>query len=257
MPGAHLERPDGVTVVISTRGSQSLREIVGVLWVFDSLVKLRLGDFTFDPDARQLLSGATEVHLSPKAFDLLRILVARRPRALSKQELHEHLWPATFVSEANLASLIAEVREALGDTARKPRFIRTSHRFGYAFSGEAVEVPDSPPSIQPTSFCWLVKDGKRLPLQPGENILGRDDTGIQIDSPTVSRRHARIRISGTEAVIEDLGSKNGTFVRGERVSSAVRLKDGDQVQVGSVVSRFRMTSPKGVTATWSGHDGAS
>ena len=220
-------------------------------------MKLRLGELTFDPDARQLLSGEKELHLSPKAIDLLRILIAHRPRALSKQELHEHLWPATFVSEANLASLIAEVREALGDTARQPRFIRTAHRFGYAFSGEVVEVPDSPPSAQTTSFCWLLKDGKRLPLRPGENILGRDEADIHIDSPTVSRRHASIRISGTEAVLEDLGSKNGTFANGERVSTVVRLKDGDEVQIGSVVSRFRMTSPKGVTATWSGHDGPS
>ena len=220
-------------------------------------MKLRLGELTFDPDARQLLSGEKELHLSPKAFDLLRILIAHRPRALSKQELHEHLWPATFVSEANLASLIAEVREALGDTAREPRFIRTAHRFGYAFSGEAVEVADSRPSVQSTNFCWLVKAGKRLPLQPGDNILGRDEADIQIDSPTVSRRHARIRISGTEAVVEDLGSKNGTFVNGEEVSTVVRLKDGDEVQVGSVVSRFRMTSPKGVTATWSGLDRSS
>ncbi|MGB2714031.1 MAG: FHA domain-containing protein [Vicinamibacterales bacterium] len=220
-------------------------------------MKLRLGELTFDPDARQLLSGEKELHLSPKAIDLLRILIAHRPRALSKQELHEHLWPATFVSEANLASLIAEVREALGDTARQPRFIRTAHRFGYAFSGEAVEMPDSPPSVQATSFCWLVTDGKRLPLQPGENILGRDEADIHIDSPTVSRRHARIRICGAEAVLEDLGSKNGTFANGERVSTVVKLTDGDEVQVGSVVARFRMTSPKGVTATWSGHDRAS
>jgi DNA-binding winged helix-turn-helix (wHTH) protein len=218
-------------------------------------VKLRLGELTFDPDARQLLSGEKELHLSPKAIDLLRYLIAHRPRALSKQELHEHLWPATFVSEANLASLIAEVRDALGDTAREPRFIRTARRFGYAFSGKAVEVPDSAPSVQLTSFCWLVQGGKRLPLQAGENTLGRDEADLHIDSPTVSRRHARIRISGAGAVLEDLGSKNGTFVNGERVSTAVTLKDGDEVQVGSVVSRFRMTSPKGVTATWSGHDG--
>ena len=217
-------------------------------------MKLRLGALTFDPDARQLLSGQKELHLSPKAIDLLRYLIAQRPRALSKQELHEHLWPATFVSEANLASLIAEIREALGDTAREPRFVRTAHRFGYAFSGEAVEMPDSPPPVQPASFCWLVRDGKRVPLQPGENVLGRDEADIQIDSPTVSRRHARIRISGTEALLEDLGSKNGTFVNGERVSTVVRLRDGDELQIGSVVSRFRMTSPKGVTATWSGQD---
>ena len=120
-----------------------------------------------------------------------------------------------------------------------------------------MEVSEQTTPALPKSFCWLLKDGRRLPLKPGENILGRDDEGIQIDSPAVSRRHARIRISGTEAVIEDLGSKNGTFVGGERVSTPVQLKDGDEIRIGSVVSRFRMTLPKGVTATWSGHDRAS
>lgn len=219
-------------------------------------MKLHFGEFTFDPETRQLLRGGTELHLSPKAFDLLRTLIQYRPRALPKQELHEHLWPATFVSEANLASLIAEIREALGDAAREPRFIRTAHRFGYAFCGEVVAVSDSSPPGQSKSFCWLVKDGRRLPLQPGENILGRDEEGIHIDSPTVSRRHACIRIFSTEAVIEDLGSKNGTFVSGERVSTPVQLRDGDEIRIGSVVSRFRMTLPKGVTATWSGQDRA-
>jgi DNA-binding winged helix-turn-helix (wHTH) protein len=220
-------------------------------------MKLRLGTLTLDLNTRQLLRGAEEVHLSPKAFELLKMLLENRPRALSKSELQEHLWPSTFVSEVNLATLIAEIRDVLGDDARKPQFVRTAHRFGYAFCGEAAEVPDQSSSANPMSFCWLVKDGKRLPLQPGENILGRDEANIHIDSPTVSRRHARIRVSGTEAVLEDLGSKNGTCVNGERVSTVVRLKDGDEVQVGSVVSRFRMTSPKGVTATWSGHDRTS
>jgi phosphoserine phosphatase RsbU/P len=91
-----------------------------------------------------------------------------------------------------------------------------------------------------------------LPLQPGDNILGRDEGGIQIDSPTVSRRHACISIRGAEAVLDDLGSKNGTFLGGEPVSSAMRLKDGDEVRTGSVVFRFRMTSPKKTTATWGG-----
>jgi DNA-binding winged helix-turn-helix (wHTH) protein len=54
-------------------------------------VKLRLGETTFDADTRQLLRAGAEVHLSPKAFDLLNVL-DHRPRALSKQELHEHLW---------------------------------------------------------------------------------------------------------------------------------------------------------------------
>ena len=217
-------------------------------------MRLHFGGMTFDADRRQLLRGGAEVHLSPKAFELLKVLVDNRPRALSKNELHEHLWPATFVSEANLASLIAEVREALGDPARHSRFVRTAHRFGYAFCGDDAPAADAPPPVELASFCWLLKDGRRLPLRPGENILGREDDGVRIDLATVSRRHARICIADGEAVLEDLGSKNGTFVRGEPVLAPVRLNDGDEVRTGSVVFRFRMTGPKGATATWSGSE---
>lgn len=230
---------------------------------------LQLGDLTFDPDARQLLRGREEIHLSPKAFELLKTLIDQRPRALSKDELHKHLWPATFVSEANLASLIAEIREALGDTARRPRFIRTAHRFGYAFSGDADEASEVPTlngssfgrasrCVEPgesTSFCWLIKDGKRISLQSGDNILGRDsdDGRIRLDSPTVSRRHARISISVNGASVEDLGSKNGTFLRGEPVAAAAPLADGDEIRVGAVVLRFR-TASASRTATWTDPD---
>jgi hypothetical protein len=191
--------------------------------------------------------------LSPKAFELLKVLIDRRPRALSKQELHEHLWPDTFVSEVNLASLIAEVRAALGDTAGKPTFIRTARRFGYAFCGNALEVTEASVVDTAASFCWLIRDGRRLPLRPGENPIGRDlDDGIRIDSPTVSRRHARISITNNEAMLEDLQSKNGTFVGDRPVSGKVQLHDGDEIRTGSVVMRFRMTTRKGPTATWHG-----
>jgi DNA-binding winged helix-turn-helix (wHTH) protein len=221
-------------------------------------VRLLIDDLTFDLEARRLVRGRDEIHLSPKAFELLKTLIEQRPRALSKRELHEQLWPATFVSETNLANLIAEVRDALGETARQPRFIRTVHRFGYAFSGNAVEAPGARPvegvpanePLAPTGFCWLLLDGKRLPLRTGENILGREpDEGIRIDSPTVSRRHARISVSADAASLEDLQSKNGTFLAGEPVTAAVPLADGDEIGVGSVVLRFRMRSRS--TATWS------
>jgi DNA-binding winged helix-turn-helix (wHTH) protein len=216
-------------------------------------VKLRLGELTFDGDTRQLLRGVEEVHLSPKAFELLKILVEQRPRAMSKQELHERLWPDTFVSEVNLASLVAEIRSALGDTAHQPAFIRTARRFGYAFCGNAVDVTEASVVDVPTSFCWLIKEGRRVPLRAGENLIGRDsDDGIRIDSPTVSRRHARIVISDNDAMLEDLESKNGTFVGDQPVAGKVRLKDGDEIRTGSVLLRFRMTSRKGRTATWHG-----
>jgi DNA-binding winged helix-turn-helix (wHTH) protein len=217
-------------------------------------VVVRFGEFTLDTDTRQVLGTDGELHLSPKAYELLTILVESRPRALSKNDLIERLWPATFVSEVNLASLIAEIREALGDDARKPRFIRTAHRFGYAFCGTTSAAPRD--GAADAIFCWLLMGGRRLPLRPGENILGREpEDGINLDSPTVSRRHARISISGTDAVIEDLGSKNGTFVGGEPIATGVPLKDGDEIRTGSVVCRFRMTSRKGPTATWDEEDG--
>jgi DNA-binding winged helix-turn-helix (wHTH) protein len=213
----------------------------------------------FDSDTRQLLRGGAEVHVSPKAFDLLKVLIDHRPRVLSRHELHEHLWPDTFVADSNLASLIAELREALGDSARRPVFIRTAHRFGYAFCGEAAaSVPERGYSARSATYCWLVMKGRRVPLQPGENVLGRDMDVIEIQSPTVSRLHARIVVRDTEALLEDLGSKNGTFVGGHAVSgAAVRLKDGDEIRTGSVVFHFRITSRTGATATWSGAEEAA
>jgi DNA-binding winged helix-turn-helix (wHTH) protein len=93
------------------------------------------GRFTVDSDTRQLRRDGRAVHLSPKAFELLLALLAARPRVLSKADLQDRLWPHTFVAEANLSNLVAEVRKAIGDTSRAPRFLRTAHGFGYAFFG--------------------------------------------------------------------------------------------------------------------------
>lgn len=216
-------------------------------------MNVRFGEFTLDTETRQVLSTGGVLHLSPKAYELLKILVENRPRVLAKNEIHEHLWPSTFVSEVNLATLIGEIRDALGDDARKPRFIRTAHGFGYAFCGTIAEA--LPSATQVSLFCWLVREGRRLPLRNGENVLGRDpEDGINLDSPTVSRRHARILVSAEGATLEDLESKNGTFVRGAPVSTPVRLADGDEIRTGSVVFRFRMILPKGATTTWSGEE---
>jgi DNA-binding winged helix-turn-helix (wHTH) protein len=224
---------------------------MGDSWGFDGCpVKIRLGEVTFDSESRQLLHGPREIHLSPKGFDLLRMLIEARPRVLTKIELHQRLWPDTFVSDTNLASLIAEIRVALGDSARQPRFIRTAQRVGYAFCGPGQESIETP-ALGSSRFCWLIKDGRRVALNPGVNFLGREsEDGICLDSHTVSRRHARISVSEGGAVLEDLGSKNGTFVRGESVTQPVALADGDEIRVGSVVLRFRSASDSS-TATWS------
>ena len=216
------------------------------------IVRARFGEFVLDVDLRQLRGPSGELHLSPKAFDLLVLLVTSRSRVLSKIELQEQLWPGTFVIETNLANLIAEIREALNDDARNPRFIRTAHRVGYAFCGTVADEPDTSRSATAVmNFCWLLKDGHRIPLRAGENILGRDLEGtIDIDSGSVSRRHARICVREHDATIQDLESKNGTFLRGQRVSATpVPLSDGDEVRIGSVSLRFRRRSRSDSTMT--------
>ena len=103
-------------------------------------MQVGFGEFSLDTESRQLRRDNAERHLSPKAFELLRLLLEHRPRALSKAELHDRLWPSTFVSDATVTSLVAEVRAALGENARQGRFVRTVHRFGYAFKGTATEL---------------------------------------------------------------------------------------------------------------------
>ena len=128
--------------------------------------------------------------------------------------------------------------------------MRTAHRVGYAFAADVVDTRDaSSPAIR-ASLCWLIMDGRRIPLQPGDNILGRDGGGgLSIESPSVSRRHARISVANERATIDDLGSKNGTYVRCERIANPVPLKDGDEVRIGSVVLQFRQPPGRGSTMT--------
>ena len=214
-------------------------------------MQVRFGDFALDRDTRQLLRDGVQVHLSPKAFDLLSLLVENRPRAIAKTEILEHLWPATFVSDTNLPSLIAEVRGALGDDAHAPRFVRTVHRFGYAFCTETTRAPFADARTRaPDTGYWLIWESREAPLNEGENILGREgDDVVRIDSPSVSRRQARIVVAGGQATLEDLGSKNGTYVGTERVTAPVRLADGDQIRLGHVVIKCRVTSPASSTET--------
>ena len=205
-------------------------------------MRLLFGRFTLDLGGRQLTCAGREIHLEPKAFDLLSALVEARPKALSKAELQERLWPATFVAEANLSNLVAEVRAALDDPARAPRFVRTVHRFGYAFCADAVPLADPVESMPVRLWCRLEAHGRRFPLASGEHLIGRDpDAGIRFDTATVSRRHARVVVTADAAVLEDCGSKNGTFRGTERLSAPVALADGDTIRFGAVIATFHVS----------------
>jgi DNA-binding winged helix-turn-helix (wHTH) protein len=197
-------------------------------------------EFSLDVETRTLSRDGREVPLFPKAFDLLLLLVESRPRVLAKAELHERLWPGTYVSESSLSGLIGVVREALDDDPRQPRFLRTAHRIGYAFVG-ATEIRSATPSAtdRPTAY-WLTLPNRQYALKDGENVIGRDPTvDVPLVFPGVSRRHARIVIADGHATVEDLASKNGTCLNARRVTAETALRDGDQVTIGPIVLTFR------------------
>ena len=204
------------------------------------------GPFTLDPATRELLEAGRPIHLSPKAFDVLQVLVEARPTVVPKGDLHDRIWPGTFVVDANLSVLVGEIRKALADSAQAPRYIRTVHRVGYAFCGEVAGSAAARPAST-TSRFWLAWNDRTFALSRGENLIGRNpECGIWVDAAGVSRRHARLTLdteSGA-ATIEDLGSTNGTFVNETKVEAEVALRDGDLVHLGSVALTFRAWLPE-------------
>lgn len=206
----------------------------------------RFGPFVLDAARRQLFRDDNSVHLTPKAFDLLVLLVDAAPGVVSKGQLHERLWPGTYVSDATLVGLVKELRRALEDRDPGAPVIRTAHRVGYAFSFE-LETASQRAALP----ChWLVLRGRRVALREGENVIGRDpEARVWLDAAGVSRRHARIVIDGSEVRLEDLGSKNGTTVQGRTVAAPVALREGDHITFGSTPGVFRASSAGMSTAT--------
>jgi DNA-binding winged helix-turn-helix (wHTH) protein len=212
-------------------------------------VRYRFANFLVDAATRQLFGDGDERHLSPKAFDLLLMLIEERARAMSKAELQERLWPATFVGETNLATLVAEIRRTLEDSAQESQYVRTVHRFGYRFVADVAEAVASP-AAKAEAPMYLSLGERRFFLGVGTFVIGRaPDVAIHIDAGGVSRQHARILVHGREAQIEDLGSKNGTFVDGQPVSAPRILNDGNEVRVGPVALTFRVDPAADVTET--------
>ncbi len=205
----------------------------------------------FDPGTREVFRNGQVVPLSPKAFQLLDILIRERPAAVSKEKLHEEIWPDTFVSDANLANLVGDLRAGLADDAKSPRIIRTVQRFGYAFSGDARPMSAADRRARPRSTAFrLIWGDREIALVEGENLLGRDeDCAAWIDVHSVSRHHARIVVEGGTAMLEDLESKNGTFVREERIDRPTAIQDGDEIRIGTVSMTLRLYRPGVSTET--------
>jgi DNA-binding winged helix-turn-helix (wHTH) protein len=221
---------------IARRAGGSPRESPGKSQFPQTTVRVRFGPFTVDTETRQLLREASALHLSTKAFDLLAALVEHRPKVLDKSALQARLWPDTYVVDGNLNVLVAEIRRALGDDAREPTFIRTVHGVGYAFCGAAIEGAGAQRTIR-SMPCWFEVDRRTYRLSDGASIVGRDpDCEVWLDSPSVSRRHARVTVDADDRRVwlEDLHSKNGTRKGKVAVRGRVELLDGDLITFGSV-----------------------
>ena len=210
----------------------------------------RFDEFMVDSRTRRLLRGEAEVHLSPKAFDLLLQLVENHTRAMSKAELHEKLWPSTFVLETNLAGLVAEIRRALDDAADQPRYIRTMQRFGYWFIGKLQAPLTGDTTVKPSARFWLVWETRQIALSEGENILGRGaDAGIWIDAPGVSRHHAQDSPRRTERAGRGSREQERHLPSRSAHHCPAILADGDQIRLGPVLITFRIPPPAASTDT--------
>ena len=205
------------------------------------------GGCVLDLETRELRRGGAVVHLPPQAYRLLEILIEQRPRVVTRNELDELLWPKSYVARSSLGRVVAELRDALGDDAHEPQIVRTVHAVGYAFCAEVVQVRAAAKTAVRSVLVW---GQKIIELGEGEHTLGRGlDCEVRIDASGVSRNHARIAVTAADTAIIDLGSKNGTWVNGERTSGLTPLKDGDEIVLGTAVLTLRSGGRDGTTQT--------
>ncbi len=209
-------------------------------------MRLRFADCVLDPEARELRRGARPVPVSPRALQLLTLLLEHRPRPLSQRELRDALWPSTVVGYTSLAQVVTEVRRAIGERAGVDRLIRTVPRFGYAFVAPVVEERPR----RRAGVGVLVTEESEYLVPEGETLVGRGtECGIRLPSSRVSRVHARVRAEGERVFVEDAGSKNGTWVNRERREGPALLEDGDEVLFGTFRAVFRRAGASGSTRT--------
>ena len=194
-------------------------------------MRLRFEDFYIDLHRRELIQAELPVVLSPKAFDLLVLLLEHSPKVLLASDACATLWPDAVIDTSRINDLAREIREAIGDTSH--RMVRTVYGRGYTFTAPVVPLREFP-----VSECRLVVGQQMHDLPMGESIIGRDARAtIRVDMSTISRRHACIAIDAERARITDLASHNGTFVNGQRIQ-ATELNDGDEITFGSVKMKF-------------------
>ena len=208
----------------------------------------RFGPFLYHPARRGLMKDGAEIPLTHKSRELLLLFLHNPGRLLARDEIVNKVWPDTAVTDDALRFQVAELRKAFGEEGKA--FIQTIRREGYRWEAPVRPAADRPvrpaatgASPSPATRFRLVLGTREVQLLEGENIIGRDPDGaLWIDHPSVSRRHARIVVAGGKAVLEDLDSKNGTFLGGKQLGKKAALADGDEVRIGPETMVFRAAS---------------
>lgn len=204
-------------------------------------MEIRFGECAIDRARRRVVRRGRPVHVTPKAFELLEILLDARARVVPKTELFERLWPRTHVVEGNLSNLIAEIRMAIGDSFPESRWLKTIYSFGYGLNVPLPAAVSGAAIDEEGPFLWLVYEGGHVPLSEGDHLIGRHPrSAVYISCSAVSRQHASIAVSEGQAVLRDLGSRNGTYIGRCAIQEPTVLSDGDRIQLGTVVLEFRV-----------------
>ena len=210
----------------------------------------RFGPFLYDPVSRGLLREGVEVPLTHKGLELLLLFLHNPGRMLTHQEISERVWPDVAITDDAVRFQVVELRKAFGSDGKA--FIRTVRREGYRWEAPVraeARSPVAPPILEAVDGrrahrYRLVLESREVQLLEGENVIGRDpDAVLWIDDASVSRRHARIVVAGDKTTIEDLGSKNGTFLSGQKIERPAPIADGDEIRVGPSTMVFRELSP--------------
>jgi len=205
----------------------------------------RLEDWMVEPRLGRMIRGQVVVRLRPRVMELLVALAGRPGEVVSKRDIVDHVWSSGFVADNTIVHCVNELRDALGDSRDAPRYVQTIPRRGYRLVCDVQPVdadavgPDPDAALYELSakswFAFLVE---------GDNLIGRGgDSVIVIDSTRVSRHHARIVVSERGVSLEDLDSKNGTFVGDHRIDAPTPLSDGDEVRFGDQQLVFRSRVP--------------
>jgi DNA-binding winged helix-turn-helix (wHTH) protein len=209
----------------------------------------RFGPFRYEPSSRILFRDQEEISLKPKTRELLVAFLDNPRRLMTHEDLITKVWPDTAVTDDAVRFQVAELRRALG--ADGELFLKTIPREGYRWEQTVTANASTPPArVGSGVACRLILETREVALAPGENVIGRDQSAVLwIDHTGVSRHHARITVSDVGATIEDLDSKNGTYLRGERIGGEAALSDGDTIRIGPLTMTFRALFPGASTQT--------